>query len=158
DKMVAYTFISPTLVEPGRPAERLSGIAATSDFFPALGVQPALGRVFVPEDHETSEQVGAGPVIVLSDRFWMRRFGREPNVLGRTLRMDGQDVKIVGVMPPGFDHPLLWGTVDVWRPLAFNVKGRVDRGSNWLRAFARLKPGVSIAQADQTMKALAAAI
>jgi predicted permease len=158
DKMVAYTYISPTLAEPGRPAERLSGIAATSDFFPALGVQPALGRVFVPEDHETSEQVGAGPVVVLSDRFWMRRFGGDPNILGRTLRLDGQDVKIVGVMPPGFDHPLLWGTVDVWRPLAFNAKGRVDRGSNWLRAFARLKPGESIAQADQAMKALAAAV
>jgi len=158
DKMVAYTYIIPNLAEPGQPAERLSGIAATSDFFPALGVQPALGRVFVPEDHETSEQVGAGPVVVLSDRFWMRRFGGDPNVLGRTLRLDGQDVKIIGVMPPGFDHPLLWGAVDVWRPLAFNANGRVDRGNNWLDVFARMKPGVSLAQADQAMKALAAAI
>src|SRR5262245_35130767 len=158
DKMVAYTSISPNQAESGRPAERLRGIAATSDFFPALGVQPALGRVFVPEDHETSEQVGAGPVVVLSDRFWMRRFGGDPNVLGGALRLDGQDVKIIGVMPPGFDYPLLWGAVDVWRPLAFNAKGRVDRGSNWLGAFARLKPGVSLAQADQAMKALAAAI
>jgi len=158
DKMVAYNFNSPNLAEPGQPAERIQAVAATSDFFPALGVQPALGRVFVPEDHETSEQVGAGPVVVLSDRFWMRRFGGDPNVLGRTLRLDGRDVKVIGVMPPGFDHPLLWGAVDVWRPLAFNAKGRVDRGSNWLRAFARLKPGVSIAQADQAMKSLAAAI
>src|SRR5215468_10191502 len=158
DKMVAYTSIIPNLAEPGQPAERLSGIAATSDFFPALGVQPALGRVFVPEDHETSEFVGAGPVVVLSDRFWMRRFGGDPNVLGRTLRLDGQDVKIIGVMPPGFDHPLLWGAVDVWRPLAFNAEGRVNRGNNWLDVFARMKPGVSLAQADQAMKALAAAI
>ncbi|MBO0858930.1 MAG: ABC transporter permease, partial [Chloracidobacterium sp.] len=158
DKMVAYSSISPNLADPGQPAERLSGIAATSDFFPALGVKAALGRVFVPEDHETSEFVGAGPVAVLSDRFWMRRFGGDPNVIGRTLRLDGQDVKVVGVMPPGFDHPLLWGAVDVWRPLAFNAKGRSDRGSNWLRTFARLKPGVSIEQADQAMKALAAAI
>jgi predicted permease len=56
----------------------------------------------------------------------MRRFGGDPNVLGRTLRLDGQDVKIIGVMPPGFDHPLLWGAVDLWRPLAFDAKGRVD--------------------------------
>src|SRR5262252_44536 len=154
EKMVAYTFNSPNLAEPGTPAERIRAIAATSDFFPALGVQPALGRVFVPEDHETSERVGAGPVVVLSDRFWMRRFGGDPNVIGRTLRLDGQDVKIVGVMPPGFDDPLLWGAVDVWRPLAFNAKGRVDRDNNWLAAFARLKPGVSLAQADQAMKAL----
>jgi predicted permease len=158
DRMVAYTSSSPNLAEPGRPAERIRAIVATSDFFPALGVKAALGRVFVPEDYETSEQVGAGPVVVLSDRFWMRRFGGDPNVLGRTLRLDGRDMKIIGVMPPGFDHPLLWGSVDVWCPLAFNAKGRVDRGSNWLRAFARLKPGVEIAQADGAMKALAAAI
>jgi putative ABC transport system permease protein len=158
EKMVAYTFNSPNLAEPGAPAERIQALVATSDFFPALGAQPALGRVFVPEDHEASERVGAGPVVVLSDRFWMRRFGGDPNVIGRTLRLDGQDVKIIGVMPPGFDNPLLWGAVDIWRPLAFNAEGRRDRDSNWLRTFARLKPGVSIAQADQAMKGLAAAI
>jgi putative ABC transport system permease protein len=158
DKMVAYTTNSPNLAEPGAPAERIRALAATSDFFPALGVQPALGRAFVPEDHESSERVGAGPVVVLSDRFWLRRFGGDPNVVGRTLRLDGQDVKVIGVMPPGFDHPLLWGSVDVWRPLAFNAEGRVNRDNNWLRSFARLKPGVSIEQADQAMKALAAAI
>src|SRR5262249_12619827 len=116
------------------------------------------GRVFTPEDHVTTERVGAGPVVVLSDRFWMRRFGGDPNVLGRTLRLDGQDVKIIGVMPPGFDHPLLWGTVDVWRPLAFNAEGQRSRDGNWLGSFARLAPGVSTAQADQAMKPLAAAI
>jgi putative ABC transport system permease protein len=158
DKMVAYTFRSPNLADPGQPAERIRALVATSDFFPALGVQPALGRVFVPEDHETSERVGAGPVVVISDRFWMKRFGGDPNVIGRTLRLDGQDVKVIGVMPPGFDHPLLWYTVDVWRPLAFNAEGRRSRDSNWLQTFARLKPGVTIGQADQAMKALAAAI
>jgi predicted permease len=158
ERMVAYSFNNPNLAEPGAPAERLQAIAATSDFFPALGVQPALGRVFVPEDYETTEYVGSGPVVVLSDRFWMRRFGGDPNVVGRTLRLDGRDVKIIGVMPPEFDHPLLWGAVDVWRPLAFNAKGRVARDSNWLQVFARVKSGVSLAQADQGMKSLAAAI
>src|SRR5262249_22577019 len=95
---------------------------------------------------------------VLSDRFWMRRFGGDPNVLGRTLRLDGQDVKVIGVMPPGFDHPLLWWGVDVWRPLAFNAEGRRSRDSNWLRTFARLKPGAAIEQADEPIKARAAAI
>ena len=158
EKMVAYSFNSPNLAEPGAPAERLQGIAATVDFFTALGVQPALGRGFVPEDHEIAERVGVGPVVVISDRFWMLRFGGDPNILGRTLRLDGQDVKIVGVMPPGSDHPMLWGAIDLWRPLAFNAEGRGNRDSNWLRTFARLKPGVSLAQADQAMKALAAAI
>jgi len=154
EKMVAYNGISPNLADPGEPAERLSGLAASADFFPALGVQPAMGRVFTPEEHET----GADRVVVLSDRFWMKRFGGDPNILNRSLRLDGQDVKVVGVMPPGFDHPLLWGTIDVWRPLAFNAEGRQRRGNNYLRALARLKPGVSIAQADQAMKALVANI
>src|SRR5262245_4468665 len=150
DKMVAYNFISPNLANPGERAERLRGFATSADFFPALGVQPALGRVFTPEEHET----GADRVVVLSDRFWINRFGGDRNILGRTLRMDGQDVKVIGVMPAGFDHPLLWGTVDVWRPLAYNAEGRRARGSNYLRSFALLKPGVTIEQADQAMKAL----
>ncbi len=158
DKMAAYTFNSLNLAEPGQPAERLQSILATVDFFGALGVQPALGRVFVPEDHVTTERFGAGPVAVISDRYWMKRYGGDPNVLGRTLRLDGQEVKIVGVMPPRFDHPMLWGSVDLWRPLAFNADMQRSRDRNWLRSVARLKPGVSIEQADQAMKALAAAI
>jgi putative ABC transport system permease protein len=154
EHMVAHTGIVPNLAEPGAPAERLRGIAATADFFPALGVQPALGRVFTPEEHET----GADRVVVLSDRFWMSRFGGDPNILGRTLQLDGESVKVIGVMPPGFDHPLLWGAVDLWRPQAFNAEGRRNRDNNWLRAFARLKPGVSLAQAEQAMKAIAANI
>jgi predicted permease len=152
EQMVAYNGIGPNLAEPGQPAERLRGYATSADFFPALGVQPAMGRVFTPEEHEA----GADRVVVLSDRFWMKRFGGDPNIVGRTLRLDGQDVKVIGVMPPGFDHPLLWGTVDVWRPLAFDAKGRENRGNNYLRSFARLKPGVTIEQADQAMKALVA--
>ncbi len=154
DKMVAFTNIGPNLANPGEPAERLQGIAATADFFPALGIQPALGRTFTPEEHEA----GADRVVVLSDRFWLRRFGGDANALGRTLKMDGLDVKVIGVMPPGFDHPLLWGTVDVWRPLSFNAEERRNRNNNWLASFARLKPGVTIEQADQAMKTLAANI
>src|SRR5262249_11138487 len=60
------------------------------------------------------------------------------------------------VMPAGFDFPLLWGVIDVWRPLAFNAEGRRGRGNNYLRSFARLKPGVTIEQADQAMKSLVA--
>jgi predicted permease len=150
--MAAYNYIRPNRADPGEPAERLAGIAATSDFFTALGVQPALGRVFVPEEHET----GADRVAVISDRFWMSRFGGDTNVIGRTIRLDGQDVTIVGVMPPGFDHPLLWGTVDLWRPLAFNAEGRRNRGSNYLRSFGKLKPGVTVEQAEEAMVVLAA--
>jgi putative ABC transport system permease protein len=154
EQMVAYTGIGPNLAEPGEPAERLQGFAVSADFFPALRIQPALGRVFTPEEHET----GADKVVVLSNRFWMGRLGGDPNVIGRTLRLNSENIKVIGVMPGGFDHPLLWGNVDLWRPLAFNAEGRRFRGNNYLQAFARLKPGVTIAQADQGMKTLAANI
>jgi predicted permease len=150
--MAALSSYRPNLAEPGEAAERLQGISATSDFFPALGVQPILGRVFSAEEHEP----GADSVAVLSHRFWISRFAGDPNVIERTLRLDGQDVRIIGVMPETFEHPLLWGTVDLWRPLAFNTEARGNRGSNWLRSIGRLKPGVSIEQAEEEMVVLAA--
>ena len=152
DFMAAYNGIGPNFADPGEPAERLNGYAITSDFFYALGVQPAIGRVFSSEEHEQ----GADRVAILSNRFWVTRYGADPNVLGRTMRLDGQDVTIVGVMPDGFDHPLLWGQIDIWRPLAFTPEGRRGRGSNYLRSLGRLKPGVSIDQAQEAMVVLAA--
>jgi putative ABC transport system permease protein len=154
EKMAAYNFVSRNLVEQGQMAERLLSLAGTADFFPLLGVAPAHGRVFTPEEFEP----GADNVIVLSDRFWTRRFGGDPNVVGRTVQLDGKTVMIVGVMPPGFDHPILWGTVDIWQPLAFNAEQKKSRDTNFLSSFARLRPGVSIEQAQQSMVTLAANI
>ncbi len=154
EKMAAYNFVSRNLVEQGQMAERLLGLAATADFFPLLGVAPARGRVFAPEEFEP----GADNVIVLSDRFWTRRFGGDTNIVGRTVQLDGKTVTIAGVMPPGFDHPILWGTVDFWQPLAFTAEQKKSRDTNYLSSFARLKPGVSIEQAQQSMVTLAANI
>jgi putative ABC transport system permease protein len=154
EQLSAYNGISPNLVTEGESAERLQGFAVTADFFPILGVQAALGRWFTTEE----DQPGANQVVVLSDRFWQRRFGGDPNVVGRKLQLDGESVQVVGVMPPGFDHPLLWGTVDVWRPLAFTPEQRQNRGNNYLRAFGRLKPGVTLAQAQSSMVTLFAGI
>jgi putative ABC transport system permease protein len=154
EKMAAYNFVSRNLVEQGQMAERLLSLAGTADFFPLLGVAPAHGRVFTPEEFEP----GADNVIVLSDRFWTRRFGGDPNIVGRTVQLDGKTVMIVGVMPPGFDHPILWGTVDIWQPLAFNAEQKKNRDNNFLSSFARLRPGVLIEQAQQSMVTLAANI
>ncbi len=150
DYMAAYNYTSPHLVTEGEAAERLQAMAVTADFFPGLGMQAALGRVFTAEE----DQPGASSVAVLSDRFWQRRFGGDTNIVGRTLRLDGESIKIIGVMPAGYDHPLLWGTVDIWRPLAFTPEQRTSRNSNYLRAFARLKPGVTIQQAQSSMVTL----
>ena len=154
EKMAAYNFVSRNLTEQGQTAERLLSLAGSEDFFPLLAVAPARGRVFRPEEFEP----GADNVIVLSDRFWTRRFGSDPNIVGRIIQLDGKSVEIVGVMPPGFEHPILWGPVDIWQPLSFTPEGRKSRDTNYLSSFARLKPGVSIKQADQSMVTLAANI
>src|SRR5215510_4338387 len=154
EKMAAYNFVSRNLTEPQQTAERVLSLAATADFFPLLGVPPAHGRVFKPEEFEP----GADNVIVLSDRFWTRRFGSDPNVVGRRIQLDGKTVEIVGVMPPGFEHPILWGPIDIWQPLTFTPERKTNRGNNYLSSFGRLKPGVPIQQAEQSMIALAANI
>src|SRR5690242_8553225 len=154
EKMAAYTFTSRNLTEQGQTAERLVSLSATADFFPILGVAPAHGRVFKPEEFEP----GADNVIVLSDRFWTRRFGSDPNIIGRKIQLDGKTVEIVGVMPPGFEHPILWGPIDIWQPLAFSQADKAKRDRNYLSEFGRLKPGVTIKQAEQSMITLAANI
>ena len=154
EKMSAYNYRSRNLTTPGQPAERLRSLAVTADFFSLMGVPPASGRVFKPEEFEP----GADNVIVLSDRFWARRFGSDPTIVGRTIQLDGKTVEIVGVMPDGFDHPILWGAIDIWQPLSFTPERKAERGVNFLSSFARLKPGVSIEQAQQSMVTLAANI
>ena len=152
EKMAAYTFASRNLTEQGQTAERLLSLAATADFFPMLGVAPAHGRVFKPEEFEP----GTDNVVVLTDRFWTRRFGSDPNIVGRKIQLDGKTVEVVGVMPPGFEHPILWGPVDICQPLAFAPEGKTNRNNNYLSSFGRLKPGVTIKQAEQSMVTLAA--
>ena len=154
EKMAAYHGVSRNLTEQGQTAERLLSLAATADFFPLMGVAPTHGRVFTPEEFEP----GADNVVVLSDRFWTRRFGNDPNIVGRTIQLDQKTVQVVGVMPPGFEHPILWGPIDMWQPLSFTKERKAVRNSNYLSAFGRLKPGVTTEQAEQSMIALAANI
>jgi len=152
DKMAACNYASRNLTEQGQSAERLLSLAATADFFPLLGVAPAHGRVFTPEEFEP----GTDNVIVLTDRFWNRRYGGDPNIVGRDIQLDGKTVKIVGVMPPGFEHPILWGPIDIWQPMTFTPEQKANRGTNFLTSIGRLKPDVTIQPAEQSMVALAA--
>jgi predicted permease len=151
EKLTAYNFTSRNLTENGQTAERLLGIAATAEFFPSMGIAPAMGRVFKPEEFEP----GADNVIVLTDRFWQRRFGGDPGIVGRMIQLDGKSVEVIGVMPRGFEHPILWGPIDIWQPLSFTKERKASRGNNYLSSFGRLKPGVTIQQAEQSMITLA---
>jgi predicted permease len=138
------------MAKPGEPADLLSGLLVTADFFAALGIQPELGRGFTAEEDEP----GRDDVIVLSHRFWEQRFHGDRNIIGSTVRLDGRNVTIVGVMPERF-HNLLWHRVDLVHPFAFGSEQRQKRGDNWRFAFGRLKPGATIAQADAELKTMA---
>ncbi len=152
EHMAAFNQAGFDLAEPGQPPEPVRGMVVSADFFPVLGVQPLLGRVFTAEE----DQPGRNQVVVLSHSFWRDRFTSDPKIVGRTLRLDAESVTVLGVMPAGFDHPPLWGKVDAWRPIAFTNEQRQERKVNTVRSLARLKPGVSLMQAQSEMSALAA--
>ncbi len=154
EHMTAFSWVSISMSEPGQPAERVQCLTATADYFDVLGVRPELGRVFTAEE----EMIPSNGVVVLNHDYWMRRFGGDPSVIGRTLKLNGWDAKIIGVMPAGTEYPLLWGPIDMWSPQAFTAESRRDRDNNFLQAIGRLKPGVTIEQAEQSMIALAANI
>jgi hypothetical protein len=151
EHMTPFTHWMFSLAQPGEPAESVRGIRAGADLFQALRVPPLLGRVFTAEE----DQPGRNQVIVLSHSFWVRRFAADTNIIGRSLRIDGESVTVIGVMPAAFEIPQLWGPIDAWRPLAFTLEERGNRRDQWISALARLKSGVPLSKANATMKAIA---
>jgi predicted permease len=136
----------------GDKAERVTGGLATRSFFQLLGVQPALGRNFLPEE----DAPGGPPAAILSDGFWRRQFGADPAVVGKSVILDGQSYNIVGVLPRGFRVPGRQGdrfTFALWLPLALN-ENRAARGVIMLCAVGRLKPGVTMQQASADLNTL----
>jgi predicted permease len=150
--LAAYVWSSCNYAAPGQPAERLRGMDATADFFPLLGIAPELGRTFAPEEMRS----GAAPVVVLSHESWEKRFVRDPGIIGRQIRIDGALATVVGVMPSSFVPRLLWGPVELWRPLNFSPQQEQNRENNFLSAIGRLAPGVSRAQAQSELTGIAA--
>ncbi len=136
----------------GEP-RRIRGEMASAEFFKTLGVEPALGRGFLPED----EKPGQDTVVVLSHGLWRQLFGADRGALGRKLTLDGRDYQIVGVAPQGFRYP---GETDLWVPLGFKPEQLVDeeRGHEYLNVVARLAPGASLASAQAEMATVSAGI
>jgi putative ABC transport system permease protein len=136
--LAAFTIAyGASLTAPGDPSiVRASRV--TTEFFAALRVAPAIGRTFGAGD----DQPGRDHIVLLSDALWRSRFGADPVVSGREITLDGVRHTVVGVMPPGFDFP---GEAAIWTPMAI----RSDRGNSLLYpVLGRLKPGVSVAQAQ----------
>jgi predicted permease len=148
--MAAYGGWGPDLTGSGDPTS-LIGLTVSGDYFTMLGVAPALGRALQPSD----DDAGSEPAIVLSDAIWRRRFGADPNILGRQLQLNGESWTVVGVMPRSFRVPLQTAQPEVIRAFRRPATDRCGRGCITLRAIGRLKPGVTLAQAQADLTALA---
>jgi len=140
-------------------AQRASAARVDGDFFQTFQAAPELGRAIGPAD----DQQGREQVAVISHALWQSMFGSAPDILHRSLLLDGKSYQIIGVMPQGFEYPhysdLPYGTAQykttqVWIPLALTPHQRADRNNDSGNAVARLRPGVSIAQAQAEMAAI----
>jgi predicted permease len=133
------------------------GMLVSGSYFPVLGLQPALGRLF---DANDDRSVGGHPVVVLSHAYWVTRLGGNASVLNQTLIVNGQAMTIVGVAPRGFNSTTLGQEPEVFVPVTMRGlmvpgwNGFDNRRSYWAYLFARLKPGVSIEQARAAMNGI----
>jgi putative ABC transport system permease protein len=137
----------------GDVPERISGAVVSPSLFPLLGVESIKGRTFAREE----EGIGHDDVIVISERLWKRRFNADPMLVGKTLLLNGRNYTVIGIMPAKFEFPIpLYGVqgnqfaerVDIWKPIAFTSEELKQRGSRSYGLITRLRPGVSLTQAQ----------
>jgi putative ABC transport system permease protein len=141
----------------GKQPERVDGVNGSFSYFSMLGVVPQIGRLFGPQDYAP----GFAPLAVISDGLWHRAYGADPNVIGRTIRIDGDPFTIIGVLPRGFRHPgpTTSGDAEVFCPFGFSADPFPPpmRGTRILKSgIGRLKPGLTLAQAQAQLTAMAA--
>lgn len=141
EDMAALDHRSFDLIGDGEP-EKILAYGVTSNFFPLLGIQPALGRNFSAEE----DKPGAGKVTILSFGLWQRRYGGEPGIIGRDILLNGEKYTVVGVMPRGFQF--LHSYIGLWVPAALESSELADRDNHYLTVVARMKPGVTLDQAQ----------
>jgi putative ABC transport system permease protein len=142
-----------SMLADGDDTERLFGAIVPADMFPLLRVQPIMGRTFTRE-----EDVPGGPsVVVIGQGLWQRRFGSDPAIIGKEIKLAGKATTVVGVMPADFRFPVQNQKSEYWQPISSSpsyVAASDIRGSRSLRVVARLKPGVTTAQAESELAAI----
>ena len=149
--------ITGTTLSIGDRAERTTGSIVSANYFDAIGVPPMLGRGFLPSEDQGQS---AHPVAVISYQLWQGRFRCDPQIVGKTQRLNGVMHTIVGVAPEGFYGTFVGWGMNFWVPASmediFESGGYKleDRGARWIEAYARLKPGVTFAQAQQESAAI----
>jgi putative ABC transport system permease protein len=149
EQMAALGGRTIAVSDQGDP-ERFQGAAITWNMFPILGVQPILGRHFRPDD----DRPGAEPVVTLSHEVWQRRYQGDPNIIGRSINVNGRPHTVAGVMPVGFNFP---ENQKIWIPLGPQADSEL-RTSRYLFTFGRLKPGVTIEQARAELTTITASL
>ncbi|HEX6802187.1 MAG TPA: ABC transporter permease [Terriglobales bacterium] len=148
DSSAIYSFTSLRMTGSGDP-KVLQGSRVETSFFPTLEAQPLLGRMILPGD----EQPGHEHVIVLSHKLWKSDFGGNRDIVGKNVELNGQAYTVIGVMPSDFDKP---SYAFFWTPLVWDPAEKGVRGEHHFYALARLKPGVSIAEAQANLGTIAA--
>jgi putative ABC transport system permease protein len=146
DQIGAYNWDEVNFTGDSAP-QRVYGFDVTANFFSLLGVQPAFGRGFLPEEGEA----GKNQVIVLGNALWQGRFASDPAILGKNVKVNGETFTVVGVMGKGFTFPQ---PVEAWMPMVLSDKERFNRDSRYLWVLGRLRSGVSQSQASAEMAAL----
>src|SRR2546430_3448193 len=136
------------LLGQGEP-EHVRGATVMADYLTTLGVKPVVGRIFSAQE----DQAGGPPLALISYGLWQRRFAGNPAALGQSLNLDGRSYNILGVMPPGFDLP---AAAEIWIPLQVKIDNLplTERAATNNEIVARLRPGVSLEQADAELKAI----
>jgi putative ABC transport system permease protein len=147
--LVPVEYRNFTLITGDRAPEQVTGERVSADFFPALGVPMRLGRGFSKEE----DQSGRANVVVLSEQFWQSRFNGDPGVIGKTVRLNALEYVIIGVAPASSD--VMSEDAKIWVPIGFTAEERADSRKGYLGVFGRLAPGVSMAQAQSEMSAIA---
>ena len=150
DYYSALNFVSLTLTGDQQP-EAVNGVLASSDFGRVMGVAPALGRWFTADEDVPDKE----HVAVISDGLWKRRFGTDPQVVGKSIQLNGEPYTIIGVMPADFNFPN--PNYEVWAPLALD-SAKYDRTHGFLQGVARLKPNVTVEQARTDLQTIEAQI
>ncbi len=154
ESMSLYHAVTLAFVE-GREPDLLNGMRVNYDFFSTLGVKMAAGRAFSPEEDHSSSRFE----LILSHALWEGKFGADPDVLGRVVRLNESSFTIVGILPSNFPTLIGGDNVQIFMPLGYDLGGDSScRGCQHLRLIARMKPGISAAQASAELNTIMAQI
>jgi putative ABC transport system permease protein len=150
--LAGFAVTGLNITESG-PPDRLFGEEVTANYFSTLGVSPAQGRAFLPDE----DRPGANKVVIVSDELWHSRFGADPHFLGKSVTLENEKYTVVGIMPPGFQSPSQFNMATpllYYIPAAYSADLLAHHGDHGINVLGRLKPGVSIAAARAELDAI----